>query len=179
MKTQFVFLAVCVIAAFALPERRGSTDNTSEKGQRNNEEMEILNENDGAASDESMDNTENSISSNETTTEKNRSDCLRRRHNGSKRRWLKYGGERRRHNSTELNDKERRFQIMHTTIWQEKQHGPIRPIHDGDNSHVETRHHRHHHHHHHHHKNRTTTTPPPTTTTTEPTPSTNVSEMEE
>lgn len=175
MKTQFVFLVVCVIAAFALPGRRSVDDNNSEV---NNQQIEILDDNQGSAntSDESIENPgQNSISSNETTTEKNRSDCIWRRRNENKRRWLKYGGGRSR-NSTDLNNDERMHPFIHTSIWQEKQNGPI---HGGDNSDSETRLHRHHHHrhhHHHHHKNRTTTTPPPTTTTA---PSAQLSGMEE
>lgn len=150
MRSEFIILAICVVASFALPESRFVKREIEVKN--DNQEGSVTN-----ADAESIDNlVDNAISSNETTTEKNRCNCIRRKQAENQRRWHNFGEERRHENSTEVNSEEGRHPFNHTSIWQEKQYSPM------------ARHHRHHYRHHHHHKNRTTTTPPLTTTTSSP-----------
>lgn len=171
MKTQLIFLVVCVVAAFAFPGRSNVDDNNEITEQYNDEtELELDHQGATNADDESIDN-QNAIPSNETATEKGKCNWLRRRQNENRIRLSKYGRQGRRcRNSTKVDNDERRHPFIHTSIWQEKQDGPMPDA----NADVDARRHRHHRHHHHHH-NCTTTTPPPTTTSS----TTPVSEIEE
>ncbi|XP_037034174.1 uncharacterized protein LOC119072957 [Bradysia coprophila] len=180
MKIPFVFLVICVVVSFALPERNRSVNNDVREQAEQQQEPENFNQEAAVVNDELIDNRDENldekiISSNQTAAEGDkRNNWIRRRHN--RRFWLRNVEGRRGRNSTdEMNKGERRHPIMHTTIWQEAQTLlPGNGIFGTENSH---RRHHHRHHHHHHHKNCTTTTvPPSTTTTTTPTP---MSEMEE
>lgn len=173
MRTQLIFLIVCVVASFALPERSSFAD--SEIRQHYEGEIELKNDNQGSANanDESVESLdEHLIPSNETTTEKKRCNWVRREQNENHRRWSKHGQDGRHRNRTQLDNAERRHPFIHTSVWQEKQDSPMAD----ETTDGEKRHHRHHHrHHHHHHKNCTTTTTSPTITTS----NTPISEMEE
>lgn len=170
MKISLILL-ICVVATFALPERIGNDENLNEKRRHYRGGRQNYNQISGNADDETSND---SISSNEPTTEKSRCNWIRRE---NRRHWQKIGDREEwgRRNSSDLNDEDLRGQFPSTNESDENQDSLLT---DGV-SEIERRHHKHHrhhrHHHHHHHKNRTTTT----TTTTTTTLSTPLSGMEE
>lgn len=172
MKIQLIFLAVCVVTSFALPERRNFNNRHSELTEQREQELERQNTNQESSNvgdefidvrDESVD--EKTISPNEMKTEKSKCSWMSRsQKNNMRKHWLKkHEGERRhRNDGTALSNEQHQRPFSHTTIWQEKQ-----TLFPEANPGAETRHH---HRHHHHHRNCTTTTVPPTTTAATNTP---------
>lgn len=149
MKIQLTILAICVVAIFALPERRSDEETQNAIRQNYRDGMELQNGSQASADgDRLTDPVENSISSNETFDEKNKNNSVRRQHN--RRRWSN------RRNVTDSTHKGCRHRLSHIYDSLKIRDENQMPVESSD---CGRKHHR-------HHKNKTTTTVPTTTTTT-------------
>lgn len=162
MKIQIIFLIVCVVASYALPERNRSANSELSGQVEQQQEHENTSQGSAIVDNELIDSQEENvdettISSNETVAEGHKCNNWKwRRHD--RRYWLRKDKEIRDMNSSDdLNDGERRrtskCQESHTLLPQSERTGS------------EGSHHRHSHRH--NHRNRTNTpAPPPLTNTT-------------